>query len=256
GRLLRVSPGGLRPGAGLDRGACLTGPRGVLPRPAGPARRSAPSLRQALQVGAVSRVSSVVIPGRAEIRFGERLIEGPAMHDKFEKLERVGGGAMGTVHRGYDLRLDEPVAIKVMHRPLWLRLRDRDDYWEQLQAAARLSTLRRERDMVRIRDVDRDCGWIVSDLMVGPVRSDGPVQPRVVAGILRQVFQPLGQLHTEYGQLHGAIHPGNLLYDQRGYVRLADPRGFALAQRTPILDLFADLGRSATDADAADGDGT
>jgi serine/threonine protein kinase len=177
------------------------------------------------------------------------------MHDKFEKLERLGRGAMGTVHRGHDLRRDEPVAIKVMHRPLWLRLHDRDDYWEQLHAAARLSTLRRERDMVRIRDVDRDCGWIVSDLMVGPVRSDQPVHPHIVAGILRQVLQPLGQLHTEYGQLHGAIHPGNLLHDQKGYVRLADPRGFAQDQGTPILDLFAALGRSATDPDAADGDG-
>src|SRR5262249_57721814 len=112
-----------------------------------------------------------------------------------------------------------------------------------------------ERDMVLIRDVDRDRGWIVSDLMVGPVRSDQPVHPHIVAGILRQVFRPLDQLHTEYGQLHGAIHPGNLLHDQKGYVRLADPRGFALDQGTPILDLFAVLARSATDPDAADGDG-
>jgi hypothetical protein len=177
------------------------------------------------------------------------------MPDKFEKLEQIGRGATGTVYRGHDLRLDEPVAIKVMHRPLWLRLRDRDDYWEQLQAAARLSTLRRERDMVRIRDLDRDLGWIVSDLMLGSVRSDRPVHPHIVAGILRQVFRPLGQLHAEYGQLHGAIHPGNLLYDQKGYVRLADPRGFALGQGTPILDLFAALERSARDPGAADGDG-
>jgi hypothetical protein len=105
------------------------------------------------------------------------------MHDKFEKLERLGRGAIGTVHRGHDLGLDEPVAIKIMHRPLWLRLRDRDDYWVELQAAARLCTLRRERDMVRIRDIDRDCGWVVSDLMVGPVRSDQPVDPPIVAGI-------------------------------------------------------------------------
>src|SRR5262249_5847470 len=44
------------------------------------------------------------------------------------------------------------------------------------------------------------------------------------------------------------------LYDQKGFVRLADPRGFALGQGTPIVDLFAALGRSATDPDAADGD--
>ncbi len=171
------------------------------------------------------------------------------MHNDYELLNPIGKGPLGTVYRGHDLIQNRPVAVKVLHASVRTRLQRRDDSWDRLRQVAQFSASRR--DMVPVRDIDLDSGWIVSDLMRGRVRLRHAVAPKIVAGMMRQVLRPLSHLHTDLGQLHGAIHRRNLLYDDDGYVRLADPRGMALGVPSPLLNLCATSGNPGSDETGA-----
>lgn len=147
------------------------------------------------------------------------------MHDDYELFEVIGRGSLGVVHRARDLRLDQDVAVKVIAPDLASALAEHPQYWSRLGAAARLAEGRR--DMVRVIEVDPGRGWIVSELMAGNLRRDRPYSPRNVAVAIYQALRPLGRIHDELDQIHGAIHPKNLMRDQAGGIRLADPRGIA-----------------------------
>lgn len=155
-------------------------------------------------------------------------------------LEReLGRGGSAVVYLARDLRLDRPVAIKVLHAHLTDDAEARERFRREAQLAARLA----HPHIVPIYAVEATpaCAWFVMAFIDGGtlghrLREHGPLSPQAAERVLREVAWALGYAHTQ-GVLHRDLTLENILIDSRtGRALLTD---FGLAREQE----FAEAGR-------------
>ncbi|HEX5496809.1 MAG TPA: Stk1 family PASTA domain-containing Ser/Thr kinase [Mycobacteriales bacterium] len=138
-------------------------------------------------------------------------------------------GGMSTVYTGWDLRLDRPVAIKVMSPsfstdPAFVR-----QFGTEARSAARLSHL----NVVSVFDQGSDSGhvFLVMELVSGRtlrqlLRERGALAPDLAVSLLEPVLAALAAAHRA-GLAHRDVKPENVLLSDTGVVKVAD---FGLAR--------------------------
>src|SRR5689334_22213406 len=173
-------------------------------------------------------------------RLGEPVAAVPRVLDGRYRLERVvGSGGMGTVWRGLDLRLDRPVAVKVLSGDGLSLPKAMERFGREARAVARLS----HPNIVPVYDVgaEGDDPYLVMELVdgstVAELLDDGPLPPADVLEIGSQVCDGLTAAHAA-GIVHRDIKPTNLIVTAAGVVKICD---FGVAR---LLD-HADLTESA-----------
>ncbi len=131
---------------------------------------------------------------------------------------------MSSVYRGMDLRLDRPVAIKVMdpayaHDPQFLA---RFEF--EARAVARLS----HPGLVAVHDqgVDGEHAFLVMELVDGGtlrelLRERGPMPPHAATAVVSPVLEALAVAHRA-GLVHRDVKPENVLISDAGEVKIAD----------------------------------
>lgn len=137
----------------------------------------------------------------------------------------VARGGMSVVHRGCDLRLDRPVAIKVLDRelaadPAFVRRFERE-----ARAAARLA----HPGVVAVHDQGRDADgtvFLVLELVEGGtlrdvLREQGRLHPAVALTVAEQVVTALQVAHDR-NLVHRDVKPENVLVGADGAVKVAD----------------------------------
>ncbi|MCV7194215.1 protein kinase domain-containing protein [Mycolicibacterium brumae] len=131
---------------------------------------------------------------------------------------------MSTVYRGVDLRLDRPVAIKVMDSRYAGDQQFLDRFELEAKAVARMS----HPSLVAVYDqgVDLRRPFLVMELVEGGtlrdlLRERGPMPPHAAAAVLRPVLAGLAVAHRA-GLIHRDIKPENVLISADGDVKLAD----------------------------------
>jgi serine/threonine-protein kinase len=132
-------------------------------------------------------------------------------------IERVlGRGGMGVVYLARELRLDRPVAIKVLPPELAHEPTVRERFLREARTAALLS----HPNIVPIYRVDEigDLVIIVMAFVDGPtlgarLRSGGAIPAPEAARILRGVAWALAYAHA-HGVVHCDVKPDNILLDQ------------------------------------------
>ncbi|MCW2882084.1 MAG: Serine/threonine protein kinaselike protein [Sphaerisporangium sp.] len=150
------------------------------------------------------------------------------MADRYQLLEPIGRGGMGTVWRAHDELLDRAVAVKEIRYP--------GDPQDDEIAELNRRTLREARaagrlthpNVVVVHDVIEENGrpWIVMQLVdsrsLGQVlRDDGPLPVRMTAEIGLQILEALRTAHAA-GVLHRDVKPENVLLTDDGRVVLTD----------------------------------
>lgn len=130
---------------------------------------------------------------------------------------------MADVHDGWDLRLERPVAVKVL-RP---ELASVPDTRRRFEAEARLAATLNHPNVVAVHDCGEDAGvaYIVMERLPGRTLADeiaaGPLPEARVRSILADVLAAVGAAHGA-GILHRDIKPGNVLFTETGAVKVAD----------------------------------
>jgi hypothetical protein len=160
---------------------------------------------------------------------------GQLLGERYRLGNRVGGGGMGEVWRGLDVRLNRVVAVKVLHSGLAGDATFRRRFRSEAHAMAQL----RAEGVVSLHDYGEgfdDTGALVCYLVMEfvPGRSLADLldertrlaAPQVVA-ILAQAADALHGAHLA-GVIHRDVKPGNILIDGSGTVTLVD-FGVALA---------------------------
>ncbi|MCR9291948.1 MAG: serine/threonine protein kinase [bacterium] len=166
-----------------------------------------------------------------------RVLEGKQL-DHFTVERMIGGGGMGAVFRGRDLRLDRIVAIKVIpaskRDPETLRR-----FRLEAQAAARLD----HPNIARVYYVGESDRWnyIVFEFIDGVnvrdlVSMRGPLSVDEAVFFTRQVAEALQHAH-EREVVHRDIKPSNILVTANGIVKVVD---MGLARTTAIEQSTAD----------------
>ncbi|WP_238005559.1 serine/threonine-protein kinase [Dactylosporangium sp. AC04546] len=158
----------------------------------------------------------------------------------------LGSGGMGTVWRGYDLRLDRPVAIKLLSGK-GLRLpKAMERFDREARAVARLS----HPNIVPVHDFGTEDGnpYLVMELVDGPTVYDlldeGPLATADVLAISAQICDGLAAAHTA-DIVHRDIKPSNLIVAVTGVVKICDFGVARILNTTAPADEPADLTGSA-----------
>jgi len=147
-------------------------------------------------------------------------------------LEReLGRGGMGTVYLARDIRLDRPVALKVLHPALASIPASRAQFLQEARTAARLA----HPHIVSIYAVEEHdtsvvivMAFIDGETLGHRLARRGALAPDDAERLLREVAWALGYAHA-HGIIHRDLTPANILLDRTtGRALLAD---FGVAAR-------------------------
>jgi len=156
---------------------------------------------------------------------------GALLDGRYRVETRIATGGMSTVYRGLDVRLDRPVALKVMDA----RYAGDQQFLTRFQREARAIARLKNPGLVAIYDQGNDAAhpFLVMELVEGGtlrelLRERGPMPPHAVAAVLRPVLGGLGVAHRA-GLVHRDVKPENVLISDDGEVKLVD---FGLVRAT------------------------
>jgi serine/threonine protein kinase, bacterial len=137
---------------------------------------------------------------------------------------KIASGGTSTVYRGLDVRLDRPVALKVMDP----RYAGDDQFLTRFQLEARTVARLKDPGLVAVYDQGQDGRhpFLVMELIEGGTLREllserGPMPPHAVAAVLRPVLSGLAAAHRA-GLVHRDVKPENVLISDDGDVKIAD----------------------------------
>ena len=145
----------------------------------------------------------------------------------------LGRGGMAEVRDGWDIRLDRPVAVKLLHPAFSVAHDNRRRFEIEARAAASLN----HPHIVAVHDSGDHAGtqFIVMERLSGRTLADelmrGPLPRDHVRVILGDVLSALTAAHSA-GILHRDIKPANILFTPSGGVKVGD-FGIAKSAETP-----------------------
>ncbi len=137
---------------------------------------------------------------------------------------KIASGGTSTVYRGLDVRLDRPVALKVMDS----RYAGDDQFLTRFQLEARTVARLKHPGLVAVYDQGLDARhpFLVMELIEGGTLREllverGPMPPHAVVAVLRPVLGGLAAAHRA-GLVHRDVKPENVLISDDGDVKIAD----------------------------------
>jgi len=143
---------------------------------------------------------------------------------KYEILEQLGSGSMGTVHKGRDQLLDRMVALKMIRTGVNIELEAKERFYREARTCARLS----HPHIVSVYDLGEENGtsFIAMELLKGADfrqlierREVLPLPVKLIA--MAQICEGLAHAHRE-GVVHRDIKPSNLFLLADGRAKIVD----------------------------------
>lgn len=143
--------------------------------------------------------------------------------DKYELIEEIGRGGIGSVYKALDTKLNRTVALKIIHKSQLKEEKQIKRFQQEVEFAAKLD----HPSIVKIFDFGyhEDHGFIAMQFIDGEDLSSKlkreSLFPHEAAKLVKKIAQAAGALH-QIGILHRDIKPGNILITQDGDPLLTD----------------------------------
>ncbi len=141
---------------------------------------------------------------------------------RFESI--IGKGGMGVVYRGYDLKLDRPVAIKIMN----VQIADVSRFVERFRREAKNQAKLIHPNIVTVYGFIEDEGilGIVMEYVEGEgldrlIRRQGRLHPYDAVYVTKQILSGIGYAHSR-GFIHRDIKPSNIIINKEGIAKIMD----------------------------------
>lgn len=149
---------------------------------------------------------------------------GAMLDGRYRVEAMIATGGMSAVYRGLDLRLDRPVALKIMDS----RYAGDNQFLTRFVREARAVARLKDPGLVAVYDqgLDGQHPFLVMELIEGGtlrelLRERGPMPPHAVAAVLGPLLGGLAVAHRA-GLVHRDIKPENVLISDDGDVKIAD----------------------------------
>lgn len=142
---------------------------------------------------------------------------------------RLGQGGMGTVYRGYDERLDRPVALKQIRPEVAADEKSRARFRREARAAAQLNHSHVVQIYDLVETVEDPSGatsdWLVMELVEGQPLSeilrDGPLTPERAVPLVREIVEGLAAAHGK-SLVHRDLKAENVMITEDGHAKILD----------------------------------
>ncbi len=171
----------------------------------------------------------------------QHLEKGRVLGNRYEILEWIGGGGMGSIYSARRIHIGDIVAVKVLRPDVVTDSQSRERFQREARAAAKLH----HPNAVVIHDFGQDpdgTTFIVMELLVGrslrsALNQDRSYSPIKALGILKQACAGIEAAHR-LGIIHRDIKPDNIIlldsHDDTEHVKILD---FGIAK---LLDRTTD----------------
>ncbi|HYN84396.1 MAG TPA: protein kinase [Pyrinomonadaceae bacterium] len=153
-----------------------------------------------------------------------RFVPGTILAERYRIVGLLGRGGMGEVYRAEDLKLEQPVALKLLPEQLSADAVALARFHREVRIARQIS----HRNVCRVYDIGEAEGlhflsmeYIRGEELSSVIKRFGRLPPDKAADIARQICAGLAAAH-DAGVLHRDLKPANVMIDDRGDVRITD----------------------------------
>src|SRR6516162_5470861 len=154
----------------------------------------------------------------------DELAPGTLLAGRYEILQLLGHGGMGSVYKARDKELDRLIALKLIRSELARNPQMLLRFKQELILARQVT----HKNVIRIFDLGQSDGikFITMDFVEGKdlralLQERGRFPPNEAARIMLQICRALEAAHAEH-VIHRDLKPQNIMLDQRGRVFVMD----------------------------------
>jgi len=169
---------------------------------------------------------------------GQVFSKGSVLAGRFEVLEEIGAGGMGTVYKVLDRKINEEMALKILRPEIAPKATVIERFKNELKLARRIS----HKNVCRLYDLHEESGilFITMEYVPGEdlgtlIRREGTLSAERASDLAMQIAEGLAQAH-KLGVIHRDLKPRNIMIDLEGSVRIMD---FGIAREVIGPDLTA-----------------
>jgi tetratricopeptide (TPR) repeat protein len=164
------------------------------------------------------------------------LQRGKLFAGRYEVIEELGRGGMGSVYRVEDKKVNEEIALKLINPEIAQDRKIIDRFSHELKVARQIS----HRNVCRMYDLGEAEGshFITMEYVQGEdlrslLKRIGRLPEDKALAIARQVADGLAEAH-HLGVVHRDLKPGNIMVDREGNAKIMD-FGIARSTKTKVI---------------------
>ncbi len=152
------------------------------------------------------------------------LTRGTTFARRFEIIEEIGQGGMGTVYKAYDSKIREVVALKLLKTEIASDPEIIERFRNEIKLARQVS----HRHVCRMYDLGEEWLSIYISMEFVPgedlksfIRRSGHLTEAKAVGLARQIAEGLAEAHR-IGVVHRDLKPQNVMIDKDGNAKIMD----------------------------------
>jgi serine/threonine protein kinase/Tfp pilus assembly protein PilF len=152
------------------------------------------------------------------------LRRGAIFAKRYEIIEELGRGGMGRLYRVLDTKIDQEVALKILHPEISRNQQTIGRFSNELRLARRVA----HKNVCRMYHLGEDEGthFIIMEFIPGQdlqsmIKMTKQLSLETAVSIARQICEGLAEAHR-LGVIHRDLKPGNVMIDREGNARILD----------------------------------
>ncbi|MGD2246152.1 MAG: protein kinase [Candidatus Aminicenantes bacterium] len=152
------------------------------------------------------------------------IIRGETFAARYEVIEKLGEGGMGTIYRVEDKKIKEEVALKIIRPEIAADRRTIERFSNELKIARKIV----HKNVGRMYDLNEEEGthFITMEYVPGKdlkslIRMTKQMSVGTTVHIAEQICEGLAEAHR-MGSMHRDLKPNNIILDKQGTARIMD----------------------------------
>ena len=149
---------------------------------------------------------------------------GSLFANRYQVIEKLGSGGMGSIYKVFDKKVKEKIALKLIKPEIALDEANIERFRNELRSARRIA----HRNVCRMFDLGEAAEtffitmeYVPGETLKNIIRMTGPLSVGTAVNYARQVCEGLAEAHR-WGVVHRDLKPQNIMIDQSGTARIMD----------------------------------